>query len=168
MVGGKGGWGARAGSAAHPSLLAGALLTPMPPQGSTAYIFWLMGPARKRDKATLEVASSAKATGWGLQRAVSSSTKKRRPDPSTGQASAPHASWEKSVPCPRAGTPYLWGRRQGKRGMDRLGRRAEPSPITKPDLPPPSCNAPHPHGGLCEWRPLEVCNVAAVPPRPRV
>lgn len=61
MLGRKG--GAIAGRANRPSLLAGALLTPMPPQGSMAYIFWLMGPARKRDKATLEVASTAKTTG---------------------------------------------------------------------------------------------------------
>lgn len=32
-----------------PSPLAGAQLTPMPPQGSMAYIFWLMGPAGKRN-----------------------------------------------------------------------------------------------------------------------
>lgn len=110
MLGRKG--GAKIGRTIHQPPLAGALLTPIPPQGSMAYIFWLMGPAGKRNRATLEVASTAKAVGWGVQRAVSSVIEK---DPSPGQASAAHTSWEMSVPC-SGGTSCLWGRQQGKRG----------------------------------------------------
>lgn len=88
-VGQKG--GAKIGRTIHQPPLVGALLTPIPPQGSMAYIFWLMGPAGKKQSY-----STAKAVGWGVQRAVSSVTEK---DPSTGQASAAHTSWEMSVPC---------------------------------------------------------------------
>lgn len=44
--------GAKIGRTIHQPPPVGALLTPIPPQGSMAYIFWLMGPAGKRNRAT--------------------------------------------------------------------------------------------------------------------
>lgn len=138
------GRGARAGSATHPSLLAGALLTPMPPQGSTAYIFWLMGPARKRDKATLQVASTAKTTGWGLQRAVSSVPKKEGQTQAQDRPLLP-------TPLGRCLSPILGqecltsGQMAGRKEHDGLGRRPEPYPIPKPDQTPSTllqCSSP--------------------------
>lgn len=96
--------------------LAGALLTPMPPQGSMAYIFWLMGPAGKRNSYS---GNCLKCQGCRVGSAEGSklSHRKRRPEPSIGQASAACASWEMSVPC-SGGTCYLWGKQQEEKGMN--------------------------------------------------
>lgn len=141
MLGRKG--GAKIGRTIHQPTLAGALLTPIPPQGSMAYIFWLMGPAGKRNRAILEVASTVNAVGGGVQRAVSSVREK---DPSPRQASAAHTSWEMSVPC-SGGASCLWGRQKGERGriIWEEEQNTPPSPSQTPHLPlcnalPPACS----------------------------
>lgn len=117
--------GAKIGRTIHQPPLAGVLLTPIPPQGSMAYIFWLMGPAGERNRATLEVASTAKAVGWGVQRAVSSVIEKH---PSPGQL---------GDVCPLCwGYILPLGQIVGRKGQDHLGRRAKHTPITTPDPSP--------------------------------